>query len=407
MLAGLARWLLGSVTFSVFPQGGRRGAGERFFSLAARSGASLWGVRRRGEAFSASVRAGQYAGLRAPARRAGVRLRVSRRSGLPFWLRACRRRKGLVAGGALAAALLLWMPSCIWSVNVAGVSGPQAQELLAQAELLGLFPGVPRGDIDPDLLQQSLMRRYPDAGWISVNTRGSVATITLSERVETPPVKESGRYYNVKAARAGQVVSIHATEGEAAVSPGDAVAEGQLLISGVWEDVYGASHLSHAAGEVLARTQRTAEAEVPLRQTIREPTGEAVERRSLRVFSLQFPLTAVPAPQEGYSCTARVETLSFGGVSLPVSLYIERWEGFQEREVVLTEEEAAAQAWREIQAQTDAWEGVELLRAEERAAVQGGVYRLQVQYTGLENIAVESEIFTGGGDEMTGDSNVG
>ena len=401
------RWLFGYVTFIVLNPSGREGSAERFLNLAARMGINLWKINKKDGVFSAAVRAAQYWDLRGPARKAGIRLRVKARRGLPFFLKKCSHRKGLFAGGAVFFLILMVMPMYVWSVNISGNSAIPEGEIRAAASELGLEPGALKSRIQPLDLQQKLMLKFPDISWLTVNTHGCVVTIELEEKVKLPEIIQEDQYCNIKAARSGQVISIDATVGQAQVNPGDAVAEGQLLISGVLEDSFGGTQFlgsigaltlilssqGSTGGKVIAETDRILRVEVPLKKTVEKPTGDVVVRRSLKLFGVQLPLSFSGIPDGEYRREVSSSPLTSGGTILPISIFTETWTEITREEVVLTEEEAAKEAEEKMKELMEKeMKDVKVLSTQKKGGISGEAYQLTVDCECEEDIAIESEI---------------
>lgn len=385
------RWLMGWTEFSI--TAGTPRSAERFLNLAARQGIGLWDIRRDGDRFSARVGVRRYRNLCAPARKASVRLRAGKRSGFPFFLKRCGRRKGLFVGGALFLAILLVMPLFVWKIDVRGNDKISAGEIRAAAAEYGLVPGLPRRSLDTSDLEQKLMLRFPDIGWISLNTGGCVVTIEIDEKIAKPEVVDEEKYANVTAARGGQIIRLDVYEGEAQVEAGSAVVPGQLLISGVVEDGFGRSTLHHARGMALARTRRAVRISIPMRQTVSTPTGEVVERESVQLLGLSIPISFAEEPEGDFRRETETRTIQMQGIELPVTVFTERWVGIETEEVTLTEEQAQQKAEQEFEKFCqEQWKDIKVVSHTGAGKLNGDVYQLEITCVCEENIAVESEI---------------
>ena len=379
------RWLWGSVRFRV------EGSPERFFNQCARSAVALWGMES-GETPGAWVRAGQYRSLLPCARRAHCRLRVVEKRGLPFQTYWLRRRKGLVAGAVLAAAILGVLSQQVWCIQAEGLETITPAQFQEACEELGLVPGAWKKDLDPHQLQQQLMLKFPHVSWLTVNTPGSVVRVSLAEGVEKPDVALWKQPGNVKAAFSGQILRLEVYAGTAQVNDGDAVTQGQLLISGVVEDSYGGVTLKHAAGRAIASTQRQFSAAVPMAKTVPVPTGRTLTRRSLQFFGLRIPLTLTGAPGSGWEKTAVNTRLRVNGTVLPISLLEEQYGEISQQEEILTPEEALAKARELVEEQKKQCKGLKVLEQEELFEESGGVLYYTVNAKCEEDIALETEI---------------
>lgn len=391
-MIGLTRWLTGWVEFSI--QGKKKGQAERFLTLSARSGFCFWGMEPEGEGFRCRVRAVEYPELRSGARRCRVRLRVLRRRGLPFWQQKLCRRKGLALGGAVFCLLLWFLSGRFWIITVSGNEELPQSLLLSAAQEEGLFSGVARDSIDEKVLAAALMERFPEIGWVSVNTRNCQAEICLEEGVPKPEDQSGETPANILAAADGQILSIDAFDGVAMVKAGDTVVEGQVLISGIREDQLGVNHAIHARGRVEARTRRSFTAEIPLEYTETVETGETLTRRSLTAFGLTFPLTLRREPEGLWRREDNRYTASLLGTPLPLWVQEETWLACRQEKRQLTREEAEALAWDAVSLQQRELLGVRgrVLEEESSSKVENGMLRLTVRARCREEIGVTQEI---------------
>lgn len=388
MVLRITRWLLGYVRFSVLG-----GSPERFYSSCARAGAYLWDIagRRNG---GACVAVRSYRSLRPCAHRAGCRLRVRERRGLPFLLRRTRGHGGLWAGAAAFAAVLYLLSLRVWCVQAVGNVSVPTEQILAGLSSAGLSPGVPKKDVDPELLAQKLMLRFPQIRWMSVNTQGCVAQAVIQEKVAKPEVVDRTGVCNIKAAATGQILSMKVYAGTPLVSKGDAVVEGQLLVSAVVENEAGGSLLTHAQAEILAETSRTVSVAVELNRRRWDPTGRVVVRRNFDLYGARFPLTLRVRPRGNYRLSLEKTDFQFFGNILPAWVYTERWEEVRPVDYTLTKRQAVEEARREADRRTK-----ELLKngrvVSSRPSEQWEKETLNytVELVCEENIAEQSEIF--------------
>lgn len=281
----ITRWLMGYVRFSVLG-----GSPERFFNGCARAGAYLWDIASRRNS-GACVAVGWYRRLRPYARRAGCRLRVRERHGLPFLLYRTRNHRGLLIGAAAFAAVLIALSSHVWCIEVTGNKALDTNAILSALAENGLYAGARKSAVDNGRIESKVMLMFPRIGWMNINTQGCIYQVSIQEKVDRPEVVQKDRICNLKASATGQILSLRVFAGTALVKKGDAVVEGQLLVSAAVEDQFGGTTMEHAAAEVIAETSHTIESRIPLTQSAREPTGRASVCRCLELFGARLPLT--------------------------------------------------------------------------------------------------------------------
>ena len=383
----ITRWLMGYVRFSV-----AGGSPERFFNNCARAGAYLWNITSRRNS-GACVAVSWYRRLRPCARRAGCRLRVRERHGLPFLLYRTRNHRGLFAGAAVFAAVLIALSSHVWCIEVTGNKTLDTRAILSALAENGLYAGVPKSAVDNGRIESKIMLMFPKIGWMNINTQGCIYQVSIQEKVDRPDIVPQDRVCNLTAAATGQILSLRVYAGTAVVKKGDAVVEGQLLINSVVEDSFGGSTMKHAAAEVIAETSRTFEARIPLRRSVREPTGRARVRRCLELFGARLPLTLSGKPQGDYDCAGTRTDVRLFGTLLPVSLLTEDWTEMRAVPVSLTRAQALREAKERLEGFTHALpEGTKVLSAETRDETRDGELIVSYVLHCEENIAKESEI---------------
>lgn len=383
----ITRWLLGFVRFSV-----SGGSPERFFNACTRSGVYFWNITGRPDC-GACVLVSRYRGLRFCARRAGCRLRVTERHGLPFLLYRTRNHRGLFVGAAASVGILLLLSSYVWCIDITGNSRIPTDKIESALRSSGVVPGTPKSQVDSGALAQKLMLTFPEIRWMSVNTQACRLEITLREKEDRPEIQNQSGVCNLKATRTGQIVSLHVYEGTAMVQKGDAVLEGQLLVSAIVKTKSGDVMLRHASAEIIAETFHTFSAEVPFRQRQEMPTGKTAVRRSLDLLGARLPLSLGGKPKGDWKSAGRRTDVNVFGTLLPLSVYEEDLTEIRVSDVTLTKEQARAQADEAIAAQEREFlKNVKILSAQAQETVKDGALFRTAEVRCEENIGQESEI---------------
>lgn len=384
----ILRWTMGYVKFSV-----KKGSPERFMNQCARSRISIWNFYS-GKKYGACIYAGSYRSLLNCAHKAGVVLRVEERNGLPFLLKPIRRRRGLVYGAGLFLVILALLSMHYWSINVSGNLSIPTEQVEARLVEYGVVPGVWKRKVDSQMLQQKLMRAFPEIRWLSVNTNGCTLTVQLEESVKKPEVENGKKISNVKASAAGQIIYMEVYDGTPEVAKGDAVVEGQLLINAVVEDAFGGTSLKHASGKVIAETNRTFTTQVNLTKKEAVPTGRTILRRSGTIFGLRLPLTVSMEPEgKNWQLDATLNKVQLCGVLLPVSLYTEHWTEQHEQEIPISQEQALKEAKEKMSLlQKQQMKEGKIIESKESVKKVGNTLLYTVEAKCEENIAVENEL---------------
>ncbi len=221
----------------------------------------FWDLRKETEmVVSCCVYLSQLPMVEEAARRAQCSLEVKDRRGLPVW--AAGLRMTLVFGVGLAVCAALYLQNYVWFVRV---DGPLCIGRTRIVEALK-DEGVAFGAWGPGIISQSvkhrLLKRIPELSWLAVNRSGGVVTVLYSCRDPQPPEPYPFEVSNIVAERAGIITKIEVLHGFPAVEEGDAVTEGQLLISGLAEwPVH--TQATRSVAEVYAKTLRQTRVQTP------------------------------------------------------------------------------------------------------------------------------------------------
>ncbi len=384
LLTSVLRWFPGWVRVEL-----EGGYPARMLNEMTAAGLLLWNVRLRGEGLRLSCPAREYRQLRPLARRACMRMRLQRKHGLPFWLHRYRRRGGLAVGLVVYGLLLSLLAPRIWAVEVVGNTATSAQDILAVAQDMGVQIGKRMDSLDIKRLEIVGLSRLPTIGWITVNPRGSVARVEVTERSPTPQVLDLSTPSDMVALRDGLVLSVTVRSGTRAIKEGEAVKAGDLLIGGRTESELG-EQLYRSYGEVWAQTNRRITVTVPLAYEQRVPDGPAIFRPTVTFLCWEFPLYCPSDLREHCIVRQRRHFLQGGGLTLPLGVVNEYHYRTCTVKKARTAHQAAALAAEQLARQEkelflpDSF--TELSRQE---GVEKGQYVLSVTYRCVENIAVE------------------
>lgn len=394
MLLNFLRYFRGYVLFSV---SGRYP--ERFINITARNGVRLWNVKRQNEGFTACMYRADYRRIRPLARGAGVVLRIKGKRGIPDLMFRYRDRVGAAVGVCAFLLTVFVMSQFIWCIDITGLDTISRSEMISLMREEGLYVGAFKPSLDYNGIARAMMLDKHEIGWMAVNVTGSYASVEIKEESPAPDVADVTTPCNIKASSDGLILRIEAAEGEAAVTEGSGVIEGQLLVSGVRGSEETGYRLVHADARVIAQTQRQAAFSTSSVVASLRPTGETAERKTASVFGLRIPyrFDGVSTPY----AVSRTVTLSPSplDITLPIGTVTESVSALEKKEQTLDDKTAEAFLKR----QSDLYEVFSLSdctvkHRDQRLVKDGGHYTLTVSYTCEEDIACPEPIGT---DENT------
>jgi len=205
---------------------------EKLINMAVSRGLYLWDVKwiDPGKA-RVKLRLNGIWALRHIGRRTGCRFKIVGRGGVPFRIAGMKKRKVLLAGAVLSALVIYLLSSFIWFVEVKGNNIIPRERLLKTAEEAGLSMGTLKSGLDKDGVEKYLRNEMPEVSWVGITVTGTKAVIEIAEKVIVPPADNSPA--NVVARKDGLIQEILVLRGKPAVSEGNMVKKGDILITGV------------------------------------------------------------------------------------------------------------------------------------------------------------------------------
>jgi len=209
-----------------------------------------------------SVSRKQLNSLKRICQKRGDNLKVIQRQGIFWHVKAFGKRPVLLLGFCFWLCMLLYLPTRVLFVRVEGNRQVPAERIRNAAETIGIRFGASRRDVRSERVKNALLSEVPQLQWVGVNTSGCLATISVRERSASEQQIEQAGFSNIVASRDGYIISGNVTQGSGVFQIGEAVREGQILISG-YTDCGLCIQATRAQGEIIAHTKREISAVTP------------------------------------------------------------------------------------------------------------------------------------------------
>ena len=317
---------------------------ERVLNLCGARDLAFWDLEWESDtAFTCRMSRRDYAALQRAAERLECRLTVVGREGVPFLLGRLRHRQALLVG-LVGGGLVLFLGSFfIWDFEIEGNEAVPEEQILRALEDCGVTIGTFGMSLDGESIRNHVLLEIPELSWIAVNVSGCQANVQVRERVEPPELLDEETPANVVARRAGWVLEVRDWNGMAAVLPGTAVTEGQLLISGVEDlETLGARVLA-GTGSVQARTWYSLTTTIPLQMETKRYTGREKTVLSLVLGKQRIKFSSNSSISgEKYDKITQRTPWSLLGVPLPVTVVTETYRFYETETVTLDAAQAKA-----------------------------------------------------------------
>lgn len=360
---------------------------ERLINLCTMRGIALWGIERKDSAVLARIRVGDFTALRPLLKKSRCRVKVVARMGAPFRYRAMLSRALLLPGLVLCLTLLWGMGQFVWDIQITGVTGELNQSVSQRIEQYGIARGTRKDALDLKSLAAQLRLDLPQLRFAALRIEGPSLVVEALERFEQPEIIPPGEQGVVVAAKSGIIEEVLVIRGTARVKPGDAVREGDILISPVEQSQQ--AHVRHvwAQGRVMARRWVTQRARLDLNQAARKPTGQVQDVWTLCIGLHRWSRQQAPDYAEYQSELARIQLGFFPPAWLERIRYIETHVDMasldMEKARAVLLEKATEQAMAQVPPQASVVD-----KRERFSMIEEGILGVEVSVEILEDIAM-------------------
>ena len=301
---------------------------ERFINLCGNHNILLWDIVNHGDYYTMCISLKGFYQLKTITRKTGTRVVVTSRYGLPFLTVKMKKRKIFLAGLCGSVLFWIWMSGFIWNVDIRGnlyVTDDVFHDFL---EAGGIRPGIKKKQVDIEALEKSIRNGFDIVTWTSAKIDGTKLIIQVKENDlilnQTREDKDTVFAYDIVADRDGTIESIITRSGVPAVSQGQEVKKGDLLVEGCIP-------IYNEDGTVKRYEYCRADADILLKysfsvtEQIREVyeertyTGNRIKRKYLFASGKNLSLPEKEDPYERYDIlTDQKQLCFFSGYRLPV-----------------------------------------------------------------------------------------
>ena len=201
--------------------------------------------------------------FRRETKKCNIEIKLLSRKGLPSLLIRYRRRVGLLIGAVLCAIVLTYTSGLIWDIRIEGTDGVNKEKIIQALEECGFEIGTKKDGVDTSVLENRMLIICDEISWISVNIKGTVASVVVRKAEYLPEIEEKPTCSNVVAKQNGKIISFENVRGDICTKLGDEVSQGQVLISGISGDIGEPLRIMAAEGRVLAEVEEEIKIEIP------------------------------------------------------------------------------------------------------------------------------------------------
>ena len=308
---------------------------EKILNFCADTGLTFWGAKSDKKGITVFISIKDFYSLRPIIRGSKVKVHIEEKYGFPFVFSRYKKRWGLILGAIIFMTFLEIMSSFIWVIEINGNVNVKSEEIIGALNQMGIYEGVPSGNISPKNDSQRLLLKMDKLAWASLNIEGCRLSVNVTEMQKKE--NANNKPCNLKAEFDGVIKKIDLKSGNSVVKVGDTVKKGDVLVSGIIENAGGTRFVS-SEGVVTAEITRTFKVSKPYTENKVIETGKKKERNVLEIFTLKIPLF-LGDETEQCNTTFFEKQLKLFGVGLPIRVYKKEYRYTQKAEIKKTADE--------------------------------------------------------------------
>lgn len=397
MLIRFINWFFGYVVFSF-----SGGFTDGFINLCYEEKINIKNIICENGTVTARCSINAYKRLHRVALKSGGKVKILKKHGLPFILHPLKGRWGIFCGMLFFVLFVSFMSGFIWNITVVGNNTLETSKIVDYLAQNGFKTGVRWSDTDKENLEFSVMADFDDIAWISINRFGCLAQVEIRETTPKPQIENNNIITNVTADKDGVIVKVTALGGWPAVKAGDAVAKGDLLISGVYEapetENPQKNHYARAHGSVIAKTDYEITVNIPREQSEKVYTSEK-QYKTLYFFGAEIPLY-IDKKEENTVSEFQKRYLVLNDFRLPIGIYTETRRTYKDTKRSISNAELLEAAKKELAArEKEELKDCDIIGKSEKNEITRDGIVYTVDYSLLEDIGSEHKIIFSDSDD--------
>ena len=318
-----------------------------------------------------------------------------KQNGLPFILYKYRKRKIFIIFFILILIGLITTSNFVWNIEIKGNSKINKEEIIELLNQSGLKIGSNKNKIDSNLIINKIRLQRDDIAWVGINMKGTNAIIEIKEADKAPEIIDEDEYCNIVSNKNASITKINVQNGTAAVSVGDIVKEGDILVSGTMEGKYTGIRYVHSSADIEAKVWYSKKEKFYLNQEIQVSTGNSEKKYSLNISNFRINLFKNISKFENYNTTSENKKLKlFSNFYLPIEITeITNYE-YNNQNIIYTKEELTEIATEQLESKLE--EEIEnkesIVNKQVNVYENEGYIEVEVIYEVLETIGNKEKI---------------
>lgn len=357
-------------------------------NIASKNHIKIWNLRCKKGNITGNIGLENFAKLYNLRHGHKCRIKILQKHGLVFHTRKYSKRIGFFAGGILFLVTLFTLSSFVWVINIEGNVNIPKEQIIESCKKIGITEGIFKSKVNSKNDAQRLLLTQDGLAWCSLNIEGCILTVNLSE-AEVSDQEERQSPSNIKSAFDGKITKIDAKSGTVLVKVGDTVSKGDLLVSGIIENL-SSTVFVYSDAVITAQTQRTYSAQGNFVQK-KNVVTEIKNRNTIEFFKIRIPLF-FGSIKDDCKYSKKIKSVKLFDRIIPIKIATEKYEIIEKKSVTYEKDILENMLLADIEKQVT---NTNLISAEEtnREVIYNtdGIL-IKITYNCEENIAIQDKI---------------
>lgn len=277
-----------------------------------------------------------------------VELEILGEQGLLVTGRRYYKHYGLLAGVAVSLIVMAFLSNIVLHIRIIGADHDTRQDIQAVLEDFDIEVGTPMSDIDFYRLETALTKDTDSIAWAGIRRNGSELVINISQIKQIPDIKQKRYPANIIATHDAVITGFQVYSGSLDVMLGDAVAKGQILISGEYQDTEGNLLYRYSQASITGKFIDTQVFYEPFVDTQKVIEENAEEQTFFRFFDTDINIFSREISGQ-YIEHSRVSYWQFLGFELPIGTTHKTYDKYDYEITVRSEEQLYEALERDIE----------------------------------------------------------
>lgn len=378
------RLIFGFITIKIYGDNA-----EQILNKASKNNVEIWNLKYKNQSIIGNISVKNFYKLRKLKRGTKCKIKILKKHGIIFKIKKHKKRTGILIGLIFFGLILYMLSNYVWIINVEGNVKLSTTEIVSSCKKIGIYEGINKKMINSKYDSQRLQLTQKGIAWCSMNVEGCVLTVNLSES-EVSDKEERQTPSNLKASIEGKIKKIDTTSGDVVVKVGDTVSKGDLLVSGIIQNM-SSTLFVHSEGNIIAETKRVFSAKGDYTQETTYETGKITNRKILNIFGIKIPLYLGNIKKENIN-SIKMKNIKIFNKKIPVKITQQQYIFTKTEKITYDKNKLEELLYNDIKNQVNSFDLISANEIKRDIVYTEAGILMKIEYACEENIAKEDII---------------